>query len=118
VDEEEPESLDCPPLVRDVQLYAIEVEVDEELPQDQPGYEESDYFGPNIDDDDEEEDHFEEATATATSERSQPTVPLVAIRRSARIAAKARKKKLILPVGTEGSLYVNGKRRSARLSLF
>ena len=116
VDEEEPDSLRCPPLFP---FRAIEGEVDEEQPQEQPEHEENEDFGYAIVDGD-EEDQFEEVafTPTATSERSEPTtVPLVKIRRSARIAAKARKK-LILPVGTEGSLFVNGKRRSARLSLF
>ena len=119
VDEEEPDSLRRPPLVplRGVQLYALEEEeVDEEQPQEQPDQEDNDDFGPQIVDHD-EEDQVEEAPAPAASERSEPTVPLVEIRRSSRIAAKAGKK-LILPVGTEGSLFVNGKRRSARLSLF
>ena len=115
VDEEEPDSLHCPPLVP---LRALEEEVHDEQPQEQPEQEDNDDFGPTIVDGD-EEDQFVEAvfTFTATSGRSEPTVPLVEIRRSSRIAAKAGKK-LILPVGTEGSLFVNGKRRSARLSLF
>jgi hypothetical protein len=119
VNEEESDSLDCPPLVpiRGLQLYATGEEGNEEQPQEQPEQEENDDFGPSIDDDDEEEDPFEEDTATDTSARSEPTVPLFELRRSTRIAAKAGKK-LILPVGTEGSLFVNGKRRSARLSLF
>jgi hypothetical protein len=54
---------------------------------------------------------------TETPERTTPTVPPVELRRSARIAAKSRTT-VILPVGTKGSVYVNGKRRSARLSLF
>jgi len=119
VNEEESHSLDCPPLVpiRGLQLYATGEEGNEEQPQEQPEQEENDDFGPSIDDDDEEEDPFEEDTATDTSARSEPTVPLFELRRSARLAAKEGKK-LILPVGTEGSLFVNGKRRSARLSLF
>ena len=117
LDEEGQDSLSCSILVplRGVQLYTIEEEVEEEAPQEeQLEQEDNDDSGPNLVDDDEEDD-FEEAATP--SERTKPTVPLLEFRRSARIAAKAGTK-LILPVGTEGSLFVNGKRRSARLSLF
>jgi hypothetical protein len=86
----------------------INVEEVSDAVQDQ---DENQGFEPNIVDN----DLIEETTDTP--ERTTPTVPPVELRRSARIAAKSRKT-LILPVGTEGSVFINGKRRSARLSLF
>jgi hypothetical protein len=53
----------------------------------------------------------------STSERSKAEIPTLNLRRSPRIAAK-NKKKANLPIGTQGSIVINGKRRSARLSLF
>jgi hypothetical protein len=97
------------------QLHTTEADANEERPQELPEQEENDDSGPNIFVDDDDEDHFEEAATPSNG--TKPTVPLLEVRRSARIAAKAREK-LTLPVGTEGSLFVNGKRRSARLSLF
>ena len=117
VNEEEQDNLHCSLLVLlcGGQHHTMEEDADEERPEEQPEQEENDDSGPNILVDDDDEHHFEEAATPSNG--SKPTVPLLEVRRSARIAARAREK-LILPVGTEGSLFVNGKRRSARLSLF
>jgi hypothetical protein len=117
VNEDERDNLHCSLLVLlcGGQLHTMEEDADEERPEEQPEQEENDDSGPNILVDDDDDHHFEEAATPSNG--SKPTVPLLEVRRSARIAARAREK-LILPVGTEGSLFVNGKRRSARLSLF
>jgi len=61
------------------------------------------------------DDDLSEATTTAP-ERTTRTVPRFEFRCSARLAAKSGNK-VILPVGTRGYVFVNGNRRSARLSL-
>ena len=104
------DSVDCPVVSIAATLSPINVEEESAEVQDQG---ESHGFEPNSLD----EDEPSEAT-TAAPERTKRTVPPLEFRRSARLSAEAGKKKVILPVGTLGSVFVNGKRRSARLSLF
>jgi len=61
----------------------------------------------------------DEDVLVAMMSRLSIAVPPLELRRSARLASKSGNTViLLLPVGTLGSVFVNGKRRSARRALF
>ena len=101
-------SVDCPVFSLVMTLSTIPVEEESDEVQDE---DESQGFEPSSLDDD-----LSDAT-TAAPEKTKRTVPRLEFRHSARLAAKSGNK-VILPVGTLGFVFVNGNRRSARLSLF
>ena len=102
------DSVDCPVFSLVMTLSTIPVEEESDEVQDE---DESQGFEPSSLDDD-----LSDAT-TAAPEKTKRKVPRLEFRHSARLAAKSGNK-VILPVGTLGFVFVNGNRRSARLSLF